>query len=302
MKKIALKHALLTAFAGIALLLSFHCHADDWYPGKRLVKKLQEKESLNKAPRTATEKYGGRDMIVYIPSRLPPKGTRALVVVLHGGMGNAGRIEAGQGEAGLSMDSVAEKNGFIVAYLNGTPVGKWMGSDKLAWNAGGGCCGDPAKNGTDDVGYIQGAVYYLADKYGIDRKRIYGMGHSNGAMMTQRLMCETNLYAAAMPISGPLNLETGDCPLAHGKNIFAIHGADDENVPIAGGQGTKGLSKASYNSQEHTRQIFMKSGASYYLQVVNGADHKLDHIENVIEKTEGITIAEKAAKFFGLIR
>src|SRR4051812_24153318 len=36
--------------------------------------------------------YAGRDMIVHVPARLPASGSRALVVVLHGGMGNADRI------------------------------------------------------------------------------------------------------------------------------------------------------------------------------------------------------------------
>jgi polyhydroxybutyrate depolymerase len=248
-----------------------------------------------------TESYGGRSLIVYVPSRLPPQGTRALVIVLHGGMGNAQRIESERSENGLNMDSVAAQNGFIVAYLNGTPVTRFLGADKLGWNAGGGCCGQAAENNIDDVSYITSAIGYLVGKYGIDRSRIYGMGHSNGAMMTQRLMCETNLYAAEVAISGPLNLETGNCPAARGKRILAIHGADDENVPIAGGRGTQGLSKAAYNSEDRSRQVFTNSGASYDLQVVKGADHKLDHIDAVIQQTEAQTIAEKAAKFFGLL-
>jgi poly(3-hydroxybutyrate) depolymerase len=252
--------------------------------------------------RGCTESYGGRSLMVYVPSQLPPSGTRALVVVLHGGMGSAQRIESGASENGLNMDSAAEKYGFVVAYLNGTPVTKFMGGDKLGWNAGGGCCGQPAENNVDDVGYVERAVAYLAGKYGADRSRIYGMGHSNGAMMTERLMCETKLYAAAMAISGPLNLETGSCPAARGRRILAIHGADDENVPIAGGRGTKGISRAMYNSEERTRQVFTNSGAWFELQVVRGADHKLDEINAAIQKAEGQAIAEKAAQFFGLAR
>ena len=199
------------------------------------------------------------------------------------------------------MDAVAEKAGFIVAYLNGTPVTRRMGADKLGWNAGGGCCGVPAARNVDDVRYITGAVEYLSKKYGIDPHRVYGIGHSNGAMMTQRLMCETNLYAAAISISGPLNLESGNCSAARGKRILAIHGAEDANVPIAGGQGTQGISRAVYNSEERTRQSFASSGASYDLQVVKGADHRLEHIAEAIQQTEGVSIAEKAARFFGLL-
>jgi hypothetical protein len=35
---------------------------------------------------------------------------------------------------------------------------------------------------------------------------------------------------------------------------------------------------------------------------VPGADHMLDHIGAVILKTEGVTIAEKSARFFGILK
>jgi polyhydroxybutyrate depolymerase len=247
------------------------------------------------------ETYGGRSLIVYVPSHLPEQGTRALVVVLHGGLGNAQRIESSQSESGLNMDAVAERDGFIVAYLNGTPVTRRLGADKLGWNAGGGCCGQPAEKSVDDVRYIRGAVEHLAGQYGIDRNRIFGIGHSNGAMMTQRVMCETGLYAAAVPISGPLNIGGVNCSAARGKRLLAIHGAEDANVPISGGPGTQGISRAVYNSEERTRQSFVSSGASYDLLVLQGVDHRLEHIEQAIQHSEGRSIAEKAAQFFGLV-
>lgn len=73
------------------------------------------------------------------------------------------------------------------------------------------------------------------------------------------------------------------------------------NVPIAGGTGI-GMSRAVYKSEDRSKSIFTGAGASYELQIVNGADHKLDDIDAVIEKSEGRTIAEKAAKFFGLAK
>lgn len=248
------------------------------------------------------ETFGGRNILVYLPSRLPASGARALVVVLHGGLGNAQRIESKQSENALNLDVVAEQSGFIVAYLNGTPVTRFLGSDKLGWNAGGGCCGLAAKNNVDDIQYITGAVAYLTGRHGIDRHRVYGIGHSNGAMMTLRLMCETDIYTAAVSISGPLNIKDASCAAAHGKRILAIHGAKDENVPIAGGQGAKGLSGVVFNSEERSRQSFMGAGASYELQVVGEADHKLENIDDAIERTEGLSVAQKAAQFFGLLQ
>jgi polyhydroxybutyrate depolymerase len=247
------------------------------------------------------ERYGGREMLIYVPSPPPPKGSGALVVVLHGGLGNAERIESAQSESGLNLDALAAQNGFFVAYLNGTPVTRFAGNRMLGWNAGGGCCGQAAVNNVDDVGYLRGAIEHLADEYGIDRSRVFGLGHSNGAMMTARVACETTLYAAAISVSGPLNLGVATCPGARGRRILAIHGAEDENVPVAGGRGTKGLSRATYSSEEHARQVFTNSGASYELDVVKGADHALDHIDAVMRRTEGTSIAEQSARFFGLL-
>lgn len=244
--------------------------------------------------------YGGRDVLVYVPAKLPLAGKRALVVVLHGGLGNARNIESGQSEHGLNMDAVAEKNGFLVAYLNGTRVARLLGSNRLGWNAGGGCCGLPAEKNVDDVGYIAGAVHHLVAEYGIDPAQVYGIGHSNGAMMTQRLMCETGLYAAAIAISGPLNLDVDRCPGARGKRILALHGVDDRNVPVIGGQGPKGLSDVFYKSEDHSQKVFTNSGAVYDVQLVQ-ADHVLDHINAEIERVEGGDIPQKAVHYFGLL-
>ena len=242
--------------------------------------------------------YGGRTLYVHLPSSLPPKGSRSLVVVLHGGLGNAEHIVAQRSEPGLNLDAAADKYGFVVAYLNGTPVTRMLSGDMKGWNAGE-CCGMASAGNVDDVGYIRGAIRVLAGSYGVDPGRVYGVGHSNGAMMVLRLMCETELFAAAMPISGALEIEARSCPAARGKSILAIRGAGDSNVPMAGGTG-KGLSRTNFRSQEYTRQVFVDSGARYSLLVLPGAEHRLETIEGALERTEGLGLAEKAAAFFGL--
>ena len=102
----------------------------------------------------------GRAAIIFVPSKLPPSENRALVVVLHGGMGNAKNIVIGQEEVPLNLNALAESEGFVVTYLNGTPATRFFGNDKLAWNAGK-CCGLPAQKSIDDVAYISKAVLEL---------------------------------------------------------------------------------------------------------------------------------------------
>jgi polyhydroxybutyrate depolymerase len=223
-----------------------------------------------------------------------------MVVVLHGGLGNAERIMAGQAEQGLNLDAEADRDGFVVAYLNGTPVTRFLGDDKLGWNAGGGCCGLSAANHVDDVAYIEGAIAALSAEQGIDPRRVFAIGHSNGAMMTMRMMCESDSIAAAISIAGPLNTDDGQCRAARSKRILAIHGEDDRNVPIAGGVGPLGLSRLAFKSEERTRRILAAAGARFELQTLPATDHFLVHIEESLRRIEGVSLAEKAARYFGL--
>ena len=249
-----------------------------------------------------TQTFNGRSLIVHAPAQLPATGARALVIVLHGGLGNAERIAYKQSESGLNMDDEADRNGFIVAYLNGTPVTRLTSARMFGWNAGGGCCGMSAQNNIDDVVYVSEAVADLVARYGVDPSKVYGMGHSNGAMMVQRMICETHVLAAVVAVSGALNLEKPSCPGAHGRRILAIHGARDENVPVTGGVGTKGLSHVAYQSEDSAQRAFTAAGAEYRLQILPDADHKFEHIDAAIKNAEGVTIAVKATDFFGLSR
>jgi polyhydroxybutyrate depolymerase len=261
--------------------------------------------ALGAAPSRATaaaETIDGREALIHVPAKLPARGKRALVLVLHGGMGNASRIEGGRSESGLRLDDVADKDGFLVAYLNGTPVTRRFGPDMLGWNAGGGCCGVPAQENVDDVGYVRAAVGRLIEEYGVDPARVYGLGHSNGAMMAERLMCEADVFAAVVAVSGPLNLDVDRCLTAKGKRVLSIHGAEDKNVPIEGGQGSVGLSRATYKSEARTRKVYADSGADFRLLIVAGAEHKLDDVDAKLRASEGVSLAEKSALFFGLAK
>jgi polyhydroxybutyrate depolymerase len=245
------------------------------------------------------DRFGGRDLLVYVPDSAPPPSGRALVVVLHGGLGNAERIVGGEGgESGLNLDKLADKDGFVVAYLNGTPVTLRLGDQFLGWNAGGGCCGQSVSS--DDERYISGAVAYLEQKYGVDPARVFGIGHSNGAMMAQRMVCDTHVFAATVAVSGPLNLPVTACPDARGQRVLAIHGAADQNVPIAGGRGSEGYAQVAWSSEARSEQVMTASGASYTLDVVPGAPHRLDDIDAAMRRTKGVSLGETALRFFGL--
>jgi poly(3-hydroxybutyrate) depolymerase len=246
-----------------------------------------------------TQSYSGRDMLVHVPTKMAPQGQRALVVVLHGGLGSAERIADAKSEAGMNLNDAADKNGFVVAYLNGTSIARMLPGTMRGWNAGA-CCGQPAQTDVDDVGYIAGAVKNLEQQYNIAPGRAFAVGHSNGAMMALRMMCETHVFAAAVSISGALETDDAQCPAASGARILAIHGVDDANVPVAGGVGPRGLSHVNFRSEDYTTKVFRSSGAHYDLKLVPGADHVMSNIDAALQKQDGLSLQDETVRFFGI--
>ncbi|MEI2730796.1 MAG: PHB depolymerase family esterase [Dermatophilaceae bacterium] len=144
-----------------------------------------------------------------------------LVVMLHGGLGNARAAEAAYG-----WDVLAQTQGFIVLYPDAVAN---------AWNAGGGCCGLAPGQGVDDVGFVKRAIDEVRQSAPIDPKRIYVTGMSNGGMMAYRMACESDLFAAIGPVAATL---LGDCTNPAPTSVIHIHGTDDTTIPYAGGVDT----------------------------------------------------------------
>jgi polyhydroxybutyrate depolymerase len=240
--------------------------------------------------------FGGREMLVYVPRSLPAAGRRSLLVALHGGGGNA-RFMLDH----LKIDGVAEKNGFIVAYLNGSAATRIGGNKLKAWNAGGGCCGEPYNGKVDDVGYITGAVRYLQQKYGVSPQRTFGVGHSNGAIMMQTMSCITDLFREVATLAGTLMAEVSSCPAALNHTIYNYHGALDVNLPIVGGFGSKGVTNINFTSQAKAKALFESAGGRYLLHVLPGADHSIEHLSLSSQTQDGLTIGERLARDLGLV-
>lgn len=240
-----------------------------------------------------TDSYEGRDFLIHVPKE--KSAAAPILIVLHGGMGNAAHIHSV-----LRLDRVAEEKGFILAYLNGTKVAERLGDNHHAWNGGGGCCGKAYRNNVDDTGYIAGAVAFIAKKYNGDMTRAYVTGHSNGGIMAQRMMCETDVFRAAVPISGPLNLSNPECRNGAGRKILAIHGSEDKNVPIGGGYGTRGVTNIAFQSQQSSKAAFEAVGTEYTILTLTGVDHALVNIVKAIEAREGTSFGHYLTTFFGL--
>lgn len=159
-----------------------------------------------------------RTFRLYRPAGLD--GPAPLVVMMHGGFGSAAQAERSYG-----WDAMADSGRFIVAYPDG--LGR-------AWNAGGDCCGRPAREDTDDVGFISEVVGSLVGSGDVDPQRVYATGMSNGAIMSYRLACETDLFAAVAPVAGT---QLVDCANPSPTSVLHIHGLADDRVRLDGGQG-----------------------------------------------------------------
>jgi len=166
-----------------------------------------------------------RSYVVRAPA-LPAGATRVpMVIVLHGGGGNAANAETMTG-----FTAKAAKEGFIVVYPNGS--GRLQ--DKLlTWNAGH-CCAYAMKEGVDDVKFIDALIDTMVRDYPVDAHRIYVTGMSNGGMMTHRLGRElSGRIAAIAPVVATV---FGDeARPARPLPALIINGMLDKNVPYLGG-------------------------------------------------------------------
>ena len=176
-------------------------------------------------------KAGGRERtyLLHLPPVYDGKRSLPLVIVLHGGGGNApGAVQM------TGFSEKADKEGFVVVYPNGSGRLK---NRLLTWNSGN-CCGYALDNNVDDVGFIRSLIDELERTRVIDPKRVYATGMSNGGMMTYRLACElSDKIAAAAPVAGALNLE--NCRPIRPVSMIIFHGTADEHVLYDGGEPLK---------------------------------------------------------------
>lgn len=186
--------------------------------------------------------HGGlkRSYLLHVPAQTPA-GPLPLVVVLHGGGGNAASAAKMTG-----FDAEADQHGFIVVYPDGTGRPHRLREalskgDFLTWNSGH-CCSYAKEHGVDDVGFIRAVVADVERQHPVDSKRVYATGISNGAMMSYRLACEaSDLFAAVAPVAGIIDVD--DCKPTHPVSVIDFQGTADENVPMDGGVGKKALEK-----------------------------------------------------------
>ena len=143
-----------------------------------------------------------REWYVYEPTvyRQQPERKRPLVLAIHG-YSCTGPIFAENSQ----WHELAERREFFVTYLSAYPSSGITAGRAVplpTWNA----LGIQAE--TDDIKYVTYVLEQVQKNWPIDPERIYVTGHSNGSLLTQRLMEEQPLnFAAFGPQGAPYHLD-----------------------------------------------------------------------------------------------
>jgi len=200
------------------------------------------------ATRTLTHDGRERSYLVHVPPGYDPTRPTPVVLVFHGGGGNAENARRMTG-----FDAAADAEGFIVVYPNGTG----RRPDRLlTWN-GGRCCAYAMEQNVDDVGFVRALLADLGTVVNVDARRIYATGMSNGAIMAYRLACElADVIAAIGPVAATQNIDA--CAPSRPVPVLHIHGDADGHAPYEGGVGAESLVGIPFESVETTIDFWVR--------------------------------------------
>jgi polyhydroxybutyrate depolymerase len=216
--------------------------------------------SLGQASRPAPGWYDDRSISIggvdryfryYVPEELasPPPA----VLFLHGGNRSMRTAMPPASNGSAAWPDVADEHGFILIVPNGTDgqTGDAFG-DGQVWND---CrIGAPASR-ADDVGFLSTLIDWSVSRLGVDERRVYVTGASNGGLMTYRMAIEAGERIAAIaPFIA--NQPVGSECLQPNEPIpvMITVGTADPLVPFDGGEVS--VSGTLVRSAETTRDLW----------------------------------------------
>jgi polyhydroxybutyrate depolymerase len=168
----------------------------------------------------ATIDVGGvaRTYVVHVPPQSPAH--PPLVLAFHGHGGD------GEGQRRLSnLDAFADRDGFIVVYPDGID---------REWNDG----RPESNNHADDLAFVDALVARFERENGVDPRRVFATGMSNGAVFTMFLACNrSERIAAIAPVAGGMPVaDAPSCKPRRPMSVLQINGDADPVMPYAGGE------------------------------------------------------------------
>ena len=162
-----------------------------------------------------------RKYLLYVPKSYDPAKPTPLVIALHTSMSwDSAAMAISQ------WNSVADENGFIVVYPEGTGFGP------KSWEM----AGSETPSRMPDVLFISSLIDKLEASYNIDKSRIYANGMSNGGGMAFVLSCTlSDRIAAVGLVSAGIDPGWSWCTDHNPVPVIAFHGTADPICPYNGG-------------------------------------------------------------------
>lgn len=171
------------------------------------------------ATEAPTRPYG-----LYLPD---VQGPVPLVVVLHGYS-----IDGVREVRMLRLEALARAKGFALAFPDGTKDAKGY----RFWNATDACC-NWFRSPVDDSAFLASMIEEIARTHAIDAKRVFVVGHSNGAFMAHRFACEhADKVAAIATLAGVPWKDEARCTPREPVSVLHMQGTADPFILPAGGR------------------------------------------------------------------
>jgi len=184
----------------------------------------------NQAHALSVTEVHGRPFHVRVPVGWDGVTPIPVVIVLHGIA-----VTASYQNQYFQLGEQADARRFLLVYPEGTR--NWLGLE--SWN-GANCCELDTTRTVDDVGFIDDIITYMRGHFAVDSRRVFLIGHSNGAFLANRYACERSQVAAIVTISGAHYLDATVCgapfpgiPALPGLgkvSVLHVHGTLDEIV------------------------------------------------------------------------
>jgi polyhydroxybutyrate depolymerase len=168
----------------------------------------------------------GRQFTLHIPGSYDPAKPAPLLLLLHGYTASGATQESY-----LQFTPESDRQGFIYAY----PDGKIDQRNQHYWNATDACC-DLFHTNVDDSGYLSDVIRNIEATYRVDTRRVYLVGHSNGAFMAFRMACDhADQITAIAPLNGAMWADIARCRPSTAVSVLDIRSTADETINYAGG-------------------------------------------------------------------
>ncbi|MEZ5797219.1 MAG: PHB depolymerase family esterase [Paracoccaceae bacterium] len=209
-------------------------------------------------------RLGDRFYLIDLPAN--PDGA-PLILALHGGGGDPAQFASSSGFAGA-----ATARGYAVVFPAGSSR---RGKDRLlTWNAGY-CCGHAARAGVDDQDFLRAVIADATARFGLDPRRVFLTGLSNGSMMAETFAARNaGALRAVAGVAG--TMDTARTRVTAALPLLVIHGTADTSVPYDGGRGESSRTRTKFASVDSVIQAFLRAHPGPLAQTTRHIDRRND--------------------------